>query len=227
MFKHLLASVLLVSASFAQASTNKVQMDEPYKMVQQVAENTFNRISQDQSLIKDDAEQLRVVVEEELLPYIDYNYAAYKVLGSYIQKISSIKDATEKEKEIAKLRQFIEVFKNYLVATYAGVFTQYKNQKVEFEPVQSIGDNKVAIVKTKIIEEGKPDINIAFKVKKGKEGEWRAFDMVAEGISLLDAKQSELHGILRKEGLDYVIDLLDKKSKLPIQFRGKSGDDPA
>lgn len=51
--------------------------------------------------------------------------------------------------------------------------------------------------------------------------------MVAEGISLLDAKQSELHGILRKEGLDYVIDLLDKKSKLPIQFRGKSGDDPA
>ena len=227
MLKKLLVALVFVSGA-ASASTNKnVKMDEPYTMVQQVAENTFNRISADQEKIKADAEHLRAVVEQELLPYIDYNYAAYKVLGSYIQKIRNIEDEQEKKQEIAKLRQFIEVFKNYLVATYAGVFTQYNQQKVEFEPIQNIGDDKIAMVRTKIVESGKPDISIAFKVKKDSKGEWRAFDMVAEGISLLDAKQSELHGILRTEGLDYVIDLLDKKSKLPIQFRGKSGDDPA
>ena len=227
MLKKLLLALVLVSSAADASTNNNVKMDEPYTMVQQVAENTFNRISADQEKIKADAEHLRAVVEQELLPYIDYNYAAYKVLGSYIQKIRNIEDEQEKKQEIAKLRQFIEVFKNYLVATYAGVFTQYNQQKVEFEPVQNIGDDKIAMVRTKIVESGKPDINIAFKVKKDSKGEWRAFDMVAEGISLLDAKQSELHGILRTEGLDYVIDLLDKKSKLPIQFRGKSGDDPA
>ncbi|MBE0364989.1 phospholipid transport system substrate-binding protein [Pseudoalteromonas ulvae UL12] len=227
MLKKLLLALFFVSSAASASANNKVKMDEPYAMVQQVAENTFNRISADQEKIKVDAEHLRAVVEQELLPYIDYNYAAYKVLGSYIQKIRNIEDAQEKKQEIAKLRQFIEVFKNYLVATYAGVFTQYNQQKVEFEPVQNIGDDKIAMIRTKIIESGKPDINIAFKVKKDSQGQWRAFDMVAEGISLLDAKQSELHGILRTEGLDYVIDLLDKKSKLPIQFRGKSGDDPA
>lgn len=227
MLKKLLLALFFVSSAASASANNKVKMDEPYAMVQQVAENTFSRISADQEKIKVDAEHLRAVVEQELLPYIDYNYAAYKVLGSYIQKIRNIEDAQEKKQEIAKLRQFIEVFKNYLVATYAGVFTQYNQQKVEFEPVQNIGDDKIAMIRTKIIESGKPDINIAFKVKKDSQGQWRAFDMVAEGISLLDAKQSELHGILRTEGLDYVIDLLDKKSKLPIQFRGKSGDDPA
>lgn len=227
MLKKLLLALVLVSSAADASTNNNVKMDEPYTMVQQVAENTFNRISADQEKIKADAEHLRAVVEQELLPYIDYNYAAYKVLGSYIQKIRNIEDEQEKKQEIVKLRQFIEVFKNYLVATYAGVFTQYNQQKVEFEPVQNIGDDKIAMVRTKIVESGKPDINIAFKVKKDSKGEWRAFDMVAEGISLLDAKQSELHGILRTEGLDYVIDLLDKKSKLPIQFRGKSGDDPA
>ena len=227
MLKKLLLALFFVSSAASASANNKVKMDEPYAMVQQVAENTFSRISADQEKIKADAEHLRAVVEQELLPYIDYNYAAYKVLGSYIQKIRNIEDEQEKKQEIAKLRQSIEVFKNYLVATYAGVFTQYNQQKVEFEPVQNIGDDKIAMVRTKIVESGKPDINLAFKVKKDSKGEWRAFDMVAEGISLLDAKQSELHGILRTEGLDYVIDLLDKKSKLPIQFRGKSGDDPA
>ena len=57
-------------------------------------------------------------------------------------------------------------------------------------------------------------------MRKDKNGEWRAFDMMAEGISLLDAKQSELHGILRQQGIEHVITLLDKKSKLQCSLEG-------
>jgi phospholipid transport system substrate-binding protein len=42
---------------------------------------------------------------------------------------------------------------------------------------------------------------------------------------LLDAKQSELQGILRQQGIDKVSDLLEQKSKLPVQFRGSSSND--
>ncbi len=225
MFKKFFIALFLVSFSKLALATANIDMTEPYGMVKQVAASTFKRVADDQAIIADDKEHLRLIVEEELLPYIDYNYSAYKVLGSYIQRIRNIKDKDEKKAEIAKVRRFVDVFKNYLVATYAGVFTQYTGQTVEFEPARSIKDKKFAVVKTKIVEQGKPDINIGFKVKKStKKGTWKAYDMVAEGISLLDAKQSELHGILRTEGLDYVIELLDKKSKLPVQFRGKSGE---
>ena len=83
----------------------------------------------------------------------------------------------------------------------------------------------MVVVKTKIIEDGKPDIRIDFKVREDRSGQWRAYDMIAEGISLLDAKQSELQGILRQQGIDKVSDLLEQKSKLPVQFRGSSSND--
>lgn len=117
------------------------------------------------------------------------------------------------------------VFREYLVATYAGVFTQYTSQQVEFGAPQPFKGKDVVVVKTKIIEAGKPDIKIDFKVREDRSGEWRAYDMIAEGISLLDAKQSELQGMLRQQGIDHVSNLLEQKSQLPVQFRGSDTND--
>ncbi|OHU95438.1 MlaC/ttg2D family ABC transporter substrate-binding protein [Pseudoalteromonas byunsanensis] len=222
MLRILLVAALMICSSTTYAN-DAVNLQDPYEMVQQVADNTFKRITKDQAIILEDKEHLRVIVEQELLPYIDYKYAAYRVLGSYIQKVRNIEDKQEKAQAVEHIKQFIEVFKNYLVATYAGVFTQYTNQQVEFGKAKEFVDEQVAIVKTKIVEEGKPDIKIDFKVRRSSNNEWRAYDMMAEGISLLDAKQTELHGILRQQGIEHVIELLDKKSRLPVQFRGDDG----
>lgn len=210
-------------AMVSMQSLAKVDLSDPYSMVQQVADNTFKRVARDQEKVQKNKEHLRVIVQEELMPYIDYKYAAYRVLGSYIQKIRTMENKEDKAQAIKHVRTFIDVFQRYLVATYAGVFTQYTDQKVEFGAVKDFSKDDVAIVKTKIIEAGKPDIRIDFKVRKGKNNEWRAYDMMAEGISLLDAKQTELHGILRQQGIEHVIQLLDKKSRLPVQFRGDDG----
>jgi len=223
MFKTLLmaAAGLIMSAQVAAAP--QVDLSDPYKMVEQVADNTFKRVAKDQGIISTDKEHLRVIVEQELMPYVDYKYAAYRVLGSYIQKVRTMTDAAEKKQAVENIKTFIDVFQRYLVATYAGVFTQYKNQKVEFGEARDFEGDDVAVVKTRIVEPGKPDIKIDFKVRKGKDNEWRAYDMMAEGISLLDAKQTELHGVLRQQGIEHVIELLDKKSRLPVQFRGDNG----
>ena len=223
MFKTFLMAAAGLVMSTQVLAAPQVDLTDPYKMVEQVADNTFNRVAKDQGIISTDTEQLRVIVEHELMPYVDYKYAAYRVLGSYIQKVRTMKDASEKKQAVENIKTFIDVFQRYLVATYAGVFTQYKNQKVEFGEARNFQGDDVAVVKTRIVEAGKPDIKIDFKVRKGKNNEWRAYDMMAEGISLLDAKQTELHGVLRQKGIEHVIDLLDKKSRLPVQFRGDDG----
>ncbi|BBN80308.1 toluene tolerance protein [Pseudoalteromonas sp. A25] len=223
MLGRVLIAIAALWFSSISSANEPVDLNDPYKMVQQVADNTFKRITRDQEAITESKEHLRVIVEQELLPYIDYKYAAYRVLGSYIQKVRNISNKEEKAQAIEHIKQFIEVFKNYLVATYAGVFTQYTNQHVEFSPAKDFAGDQVAIVKTTIVEPGKPDIKIDFKVRRDSNNEWRAYDMMAEGISLLDAKQSELHGILRQQGIEHVIELLDKKSRLPVQFRGDDG----
>ena len=221
MLKTFLVSIALVSLMLLQSvQAAEVKLTDPNKMVRQVADNTFARITQDQPLIVKDKEHLRVIVEEELMPYIDYKYAALRVLGSEVSKVRAITDKAEKAKAIEDIQRFIGAFREYLVATYAGVFTQYTNQQVEFAAEQPFKGKDVVVVKTKIVEAGKPDIKIDFKVREDRSGEWRAYDMIAEGISLLDAKQSELQGILRQQGIDHVSDLLEQKSKLPVQFRG-------
>lgn len=221
MLKTFLVSIALVSLMLVQSvQAAEVKLIDPNKMVRQVADNTFARITQDQPLIVKDKEHLRVIVEEELMPYIDYKYAALRVLGSEVSKVRAITDKAEKAKAIEDIQRFIGAFREYLVATYAGVFTQYTNQQVEFAAEQPFKGKDVVVVKTKIVEAGKPDIKIDFKVREDRSGEWRAYDMIAEGISLLDAKQSELQGILRQQGIDHVSGLLEQKSKLPVQFRG-------
>lgn len=223
MFKKILCVIGLVLMSGA-VQAQSVDLTDPYKMVRQVSDNTFKRITKDQPIIQKDKEHLRVIVTEELMPFVDYKYAALRVLGSHVSKVRAIEDPAEQKQEIEEIKRFIDVFREYLVATYAGVFTQYSNQVVEFGHTKAFAGQDVVLVKTKIIESGKPDIKIDFKVREDRSGEWRAYDMVAEGISLLDAKQSELQGILRQQGLAHVSDLLEQKSKLPVQFRGETGE---
>ncbi len=192
---------LLISVSASAAETN------PHEMVQRVADTVFTRLAKEQDKVQADKEYLRVIVEEELIPYVDYVYAAKKIIGRNFKK------TTKEERS-----RFISTFKSYLIQTYASVFTLYKGQKVVFAPATPVAPNKkVVTVKTRIIDQGKPDIHIHFKVKRTKSGDWKAYDMVAEGISLLESKRAELGTLIRQQGLDKVSDLLAEKIKEPVQ----------
>lgn len=184
------------------------EAQNPYVLLEDVAGKTFNRIKKEQPQITENPDRLKVIVEEELLPYIDYQFAALKVLGKHFRSVP--KD---------RLPEYIQVFRTYLISTYAIALGQYDDQTVEFEPAKEYSKRKDVTVRALIKEDGRPDIKIAFKVRKNsRTNEWKAYDMVAEGISMLSSKRSELEGILRQEGLDKVIEELSKKNKQPINL---------
>ena len=209
------AKTLMVALSFLLATVsqaNEISKSEPYSMIQQVADKTFTRFKNEQAAIKQSPNQLKTIVLEELVPYVDYKYAAYKVLGSNLKK-------TTKEQR----SKFVPVFRDYLVTTYAQVFTLYNDQKVNFEPAKNIkAKTRIVAVKTTIVEPGRDPINLSFKVRRNKKtNEWKAFDMVAEGISLLDSKQKEVNSLIKKHGIDNVIEQLKKKADRNIIFDKK------
>lgn len=197
-------SFALLLFSFAFSAQAEVDKTDPFKLVQVVAHDLFERIAKEQEQISQDPEQLRVVVEEQLAPYINHKYAAAKVLGTHYKKTTP-----------EQRKAFFEAFRKYLVATYAGILTLYKDQKVVFEPASAI-KGKIVQVKVRVLDEGRPDIEIGFKLRKNKKGEWSAFDMVAEGISVLKSKQSELQGVIRQQGVPSVTQLLLDKAAKPI-----------
>jgi len=189
-----------------------VDKKNPYLMIKKVAGKTFKRLSDEKQAIQANPNKLKNIVREELMPYINYKYAAFKVIGKHLKK------TTAQER-----KDFVPVFREYLVTSYAQVFTLYDNQPVEFAPEKRFSDKKIVAVNTRVIMKERDGIDVSFKVRKNrKTNEWKAFDMTAEGVSLLDSKQAELGGVIRQKGLPYVTELLKKKSTRDIVFKTKS-----
>lgn len=90
--------------------------------------------------------------------------------------------------------------------------SSYSNQTVDFEPSRPIEGKKTVSVKALIKEAGKPEINITFQVRRNKENQWKAFDLVAEGISMVQSKRAEFAPMIRQKGIDSVIDFMREKS---------------
>jgi len=201
---------ILFSVAAFSAPTEKVAKDNPYSMIQKVAGLTFKRFADEQSLIRENPNLIKDIIREELLPYIDYKYSAYKVIGA-----KNFKKTTAQER-----KEFIPAFRDYYITSLAQVFTLYNNQKVEFAPEKKLTKQKIVSVETLVIEPGRDPISISFRVRKNKKTkEWKAYDMVAEGISLLDSKQAELASIIRQKGLPHVTEMLKQKSVKNITFK--------
>jgi phospholipid transport system substrate-binding protein len=192
------------------ASNERVDKKNPYLMIRKVGEKTFKRFADEQAEIRANPNVLKNIVSEELMPYVDYKYSAYKVIGA-----KNFKNTTAKER-----KAFVPVFRDYLVTSYAQVFTLYKQQLVTFEPAKALKKEKIVSVKTTVIESGRPPIHISFRVRKNKKtNDWKAYDMVAEGVSLLDSKQAELASLIRQKGLPHVTQMLIEKSSKAIVFK--------
>ncbi len=205
------ATSLLVNKAELPSNASHIYVDkqDPYLMIKVVAGKTFKRFADEQQAIQANPNILKNIIREELMPYINYKYAAFKVIGKHLSKTSA-----------QERKDFVPVFREYLITSYAQVFTLYKKQPVEFAPAKNFTGKIIIAVDTRIIMAGRDDIDVSFKVRKNKKtGEWKAFDMIAEGVSLLDSKQAEFAGIIRQKGLVYVTELLKKKSDRNIVFK--------
>jgi len=183
-------SVLSTGAIAASVESNI----SPYIVLKTTGTKLFSRISANQQAIKKFPYLMHDIVEEELMPSIDYRYAAYKILGKHLKN-------TSKEQRA----DFVKAMRKYLVRTYAAALTQYKNQQVKFEADKATNGKRIIAVKTQIVDVNAPTIEVVFKMRQNKKtGQWKAFDMVVEGISLLSTKQAELSNRIAKQGVSQV-----------------------
>jgi len=99
--KKLLVAVGIFMMSLAGAAhAQEVNEQNPYALVQDVANRTFDRIKVSQDAIKADPEMLRTIMEEELVPHIDYKFAAFMVLGRHFKSVPQ-----------EKMGEYISVFR--------------------------------------------------------------------------------------------------------------------
>src|SRR5690554_4621426 len=201
---------LLALTSVPPAAAELIREENPYVLLEKLANKTIARIEQDRHLIDEDINHVRVVIREEMMPYVDYVYAAKRVLGR------NLTQTTEDQRQ-----EFYTVFRDYLITTYAGAFTQYdeSKHKIEFGDAGRFeAGSRMVVVNTRLVEEGRPPIRLDFKMRYDSNDElWKAFDLVVEGVSLLNSKQTEISSVIRTNGIDGTIALLREKAQESVQ----------
>ncbi|HDN2511243.1 TPA: phospholipid-binding protein MlaC [Providencia rettgeri] len=209
MFKRLMMVAMLAIAPFAMA----VDQTNPYKLMDEAAAKTFTRLKSEQPKIKQDPEYLRTIVREELLPYVQIKYAGALVLGTYY------KGATPAQRDA-----YFAAFEDYLEQVYGQALAMYHGQTYQIAPEQPIGDKNIVAIRVTIIDtNGRPPVRLDFQWRKNsKTGYWQAYDMIAEGVSMITTKQNEWGDILRKQGIDGLTKQLEISAKAPITLEEKN-----
>ncbi len=179
----------------------------PYVLMQQASDKLFADIKNNQAKIKKDPNYLRTIVRNDLLPYVQVNYAGSLVLGSHF------KSTTPEQRE-----KFFKAFSDFIEQAYAQVLTAYTDQNIQIEPAKEVGDKNLVSIRVNIMQNGgQAPIKLDFKWRKNsKTGEWQAYDMVAEGVSMVVTKQNEWSGILRQQGIDALTAQIQKSASAPV-----------
>ncbi|MGL5006222.1 MAG: phospholipid-binding protein MlaC [Plesiomonas sp.] len=208
MWKRFVMLALLVIAPLAHAADTS----NPYVLMNQVADQLFTDLKNKQPQIKQNPNMLKDIVRKELMPYVHVRYAGSLVLGRYF------KEATE-----AQRTEYFAAFDQYLVQAYAQALTLYSGQNLKIEKEKPLGDSNIVSIRVDVLEPGKTPTRLDFKWRKNsKTGEWQAYDMVAEGISMISTKQNEWAGVLRSGGVDALTNVLKESAAVPITLKQKS-----
>lgn len=205
MFKRfLLVAMLIIAPVAANAATDQTN---PYALMNEAAAKTFDRLKNEQPKIKQDPNYLRQIVREELLPYVQIKYAGALVLGRYY------KEATPAQREA-----YFEAFSDYLTQAYGQALALYHGQTYQIAPEQPYADANIIAIRVTIVDpNGRPPVRLDFQWRKNsRTGEWQAYDMIAEGVSMITTKQNEWGDILRQKGVDGLTQLLKSSAKQPI-----------
>ncbi|MFU9135304.1 phospholipid-binding protein MlaC [Erwinia tasmaniensis] len=206
MFKRfLMVAMLVIAPGIASAAT--ADQTNPYEQMNEAAAKTFTRLKTEQPKIKQDPNYLRQIVREELLPYVQIKYAGALVLGRYY------KEATPAQREA-----YFKAFGDYLAQAYGQALALYHGQTYQIAPPQSYADANIIAIRVTIIDpNGRPPVRLDFQWRKNsRTGDWQAYDMIAEGVSMITTKQNEWSDTLRQKGVDGLTALLNSAAKQPI-----------
>ena len=186
MFKRLLMVAMLVIAPLT--AVQAADQSNPYKLMNEAAQKTFDRLKNEQPKIKANPNYLRDIVDQELLPYVQVKYAGALVLGRYY------KEATPAQREA-----YFAAFREYLKQAYGQALAMYHGQTYQIAPEQPLGSATIVPIRVTIIDpNGRPPVRLDFQWRKNTQtGNWQAYDMIAEGVSMITTKQNEWSDLLR------------------------------
>jgi phospholipid transport system substrate-binding protein len=127
----------------------------------------------------------------------DYNELSRRTLGQDWKKLNPTQQ-----------NEFTDLYKSLLEDAYADKIINYTDEKVAFSKENQLSE-KTFEVQTTVLTK-KADIPIYYRVIQ-KDGQWKVYDVVIEGVSLINNYRNQFREILMNKSPEVLIDTLKKK----------------
>jgi phospholipid transport system substrate-binding protein len=143
------------------------------------------------------AEERRKLLEKIVGGRFDYQEMSRRSLGAPWNQL------TDKDKQ-----EFVDLFRTLLTNTYADRVENYSGQGVQY--LNERTEKDYAEVRTKILS-GKTEIPMDYRLIN-KNSDWHVYDVVVDGVSLVNNYRGQFSKILRTSSYPELVDQLRKKS---------------
>jgi len=190
-----LSGLLLVS------STSTVQAGEPQDKVRETV-NAVLAVLQDKSLQgPDNADRRREKMRQAVLQRFGFAEMAQRALGQHWHKRTP-----------AEKKEFVELFGELLERSYINKIESYTGEQTVQYTKETIDKDGYASVRTAVVNKRDLHVEIEYRLLQ-REGDWQVYDVVIEGVSLVNNYRTQFHNIVSQESYAVLV----KKLKLKLE----------
>ncbi len=185
---------------FSTVLTANASLAPPQKIIHDLSEKLKQKLKEPD--FAQDPNRVAEYIKQELFPHVDAFRMSALVLGKHWRT------ATKEQK-----LEFTREFRDLQVRTYSSAFTtQFQDWNIKFLPLKLKEGAKKTVVKTHILQPGKPPVSVDYYMAKRK-GQWKIYDVKIEGISMVITNRNTFSEMIKQKGsLDAVIAELKKKN---------------
>jgi len=151
--------------------------------------------------ILDDPLELRIIANEVVLPHVDFTMLSRWVLGKHWRSAT-----------VAQQEAFITEFRELLLGIYLRSVSAYKDNTIQFLPVREGIQGNQVVVHALVEQKNGPVAHAAFRLHR-MGSEWLIFDVIVEGISLVNSHRSTFSREIHNYGIDKLIERLRLKNE--------------
>ena len=199
----------LAAGAFAPAPAQAAAL-APAEVVQKIADDLANTIGARREELKNDRDKLINEIDDILLPHFDIDYASILVLGQ------TARSTTPEQRS-----RFAKAFYNSIAHRYAEGLLNYTRGNVRVLPFKGELNDKRTIVRTEVILDDGKTIAVDYAFRKSSEGDWKAYDVIIEGISYINNYRNQVAAEIKATSLDSLIERLETQGAKALESMEK------
>jgi phospholipid transport system substrate-binding protein len=139
----------------------------------------------------------------------DLPFMAEKSVGQHWKALSE-----------ADRARWLEVFREFMVSTYAANFDHFSNQTFE-RLGEEPGGNDTTMVKTRVVDPATESVDLTYRLHKA-DGGWKIIDVYLKGtVSELAMRRSDYSSVLERQGVNALIETMKKRIANLAAGKGK------